>query len=117
MLHKSLHHSSIDYHFETLGDGRLPDAVEFALYRMCQELVNNVLKHARATELLVQLLQTHRKAVLTVEDNGIGLPTPATGQQGSGLPNLQVRTRMLGGSISMEPASPHGLITKIQLPL
>lgn len=94
-----------NYEFHGLTE-RLDSSVEIIVYRIVQELVNNAVKHAGASELFVQVMQLERHLTITVEDNGKGFD-PATVQGGSGLKNIQSRVEYLRGNIDVK-TSPGG---------
>jgi signal transduction histidine kinase len=71
------------------------------IYRIVQEAVNNILKHAKATEAIVQLSINDTILSLTIEDNGIGFDTAIFSKTGMGLMNLQSRTMNLGGTFEI----------------
>ncbi len=80
---------------------RLESGFELALYRIIQELINNILKHARATHALIQLNWQEDIFHLSVEDNGIGMET--TGDKGGiGLKNIISRVEAMGGNLEIE---------------
>jgi len=97
----------------------LPPAQELALYRICQELVHNALKHARgATQLRIQLFQTGALLALVVADDGCGY-TPAEGPaatgSGMGLRSIGVRVQMLHARLYQESAPGQGTRVCIEL--
>ena len=63
---------------------------KFLLYNLVQELIHNIIKHARASEVIIQLLREEQVVSLYVEDNGKGFDT-ATAYAGNGLKNMQSR--------------------------
>ena len=74
-----------------------------ALYRVCQEWINNVLKYSTATEINVQLVQHQQELVITIEDNGRGFDTNALMlSQGNGWKNIQSRLAMIHGQIDID---------------
>lgn len=74
-----------------------------ALYRVCQEWINNVLKYSNATEINVQLVQHQQELVITIEDNGKGFDTNSlTLSQGNGWKNIQSRLAMVHGQIDID---------------
>ncbi len=75
---------------------------ELILYRIVQELVQNVLKHARASNIEIQLLQHNGELTLTVEDNGTGFDR--TSSEGYGLDNLRYRVHALHGEMDIDTA-------------
>ena len=92
----------------------LAQAQELALYRICQELIHNALKHARgATRLLVHLRQQAASLTLTVEDNGCGISTPLAPSSGAGLRSIGVRVQLLQATLQQQSAPGQGLRTVI----
>lgn len=80
----------------------LPDAIQICLYRFLQEALTNVIRHAHAQHVWVDLLAEGRQVVLSVKDDGIGFPTPETaGAPGLGLLGLRERLGMLGGRLEI----------------
>ncbi|WBO85205.1 tetratricopeptide repeat protein [Hymenobacter yonginensis] len=113
--------SRLHIEFEALGlEERLDPAVELVVFRVVQELVQNILKHAQATTLSVQLLrQPHRLTVL-VEDNGVGFcPTSLAGQPnaGIGLRNIESRVAYLSGTVHIDSRPGRGTSTTVEIPL
>jgi signal transduction histidine kinase len=98
--------------------GALGDSVATALYRMVQEALTNVLRHAQATEVKVELRLRDGRARLTVCDNGVGLhdgPAPRDSQ--FGLLGMQERADMLGGHLQLTSAAGGGACVCMELPL
>jgi signal transduction histidine kinase len=84
------------------------DAAAIAVYRMVQEALTNVARHARATEVRVETRYDGDQFVLSVEDNGRGFPERSMYREGShGLMGIRERAFMLGGSLELGN-SPHG---------
>jgi signal transduction histidine kinase len=75
--------------------------VEHQLYNIALELVNNVLKHAQATEVWISLSQTEAQLSLTVSDNGVGMPSEMQ-HEGMGMRNLKGRVETLKGELKIE---------------
>ncbi len=78
----------------------LDKSIELMLYRMVQELVQNVIKHARANHLELQIMHYDQLLSITAEDNGQGFDTETT-PEGVGLANLRHRVAVLQGSLSV----------------
>lgn len=117
MLQKALSRPDIRYSFETYGLGeRLPQPMETGVYRIAQELVNNVIKHAGASEVHVHLLRNKGYLVLMVEDNGRGLPAERR-DDGFGMQGMQDRTRLLHGTLTFEAGPGRGTIATLRVPL
>lgn len=82
---------------DVTGDvGRLPPAIEAALYFVCSEAITNAVKHASATSVHVELSRETTAVVVTVSDDGVGGADPASG---SGLRGLTDRVEALGGRL------------------
>jgi len=82
---------------------RLPADMETALYRITQEALTNVARHARATRVRVTLSTRGRDISLEIEDDGVGLPTRngSGGHAGTGLVGIRERVRILGGTMTI----------------
>lgn len=80
----------------------LPDDVILFLYRIVQELIQNIVKHASATEALVQLSIEDEYLKITVEDNGIGIDTEKADRTGIGMSNLLSRVTTLNGIMDID---------------
>lgn len=92
--------------------------INLPVYRLIQELLNNVVKHAKATEVTVQLSQNTSSLMITVEDNGQGFNLKdALGQKGHGLTNLQSRVEALNGEMEIDTRPNEGTSVQVQLPL
>lgn len=85
-------------------------------YRIVQELLQNSIKHAKATEILVQLTRTENELALLVEDNGLGYD-PETVTKGMGTDNLSQRVQFIRGDISIQSAKGQGTSTMVTVPL
>lgn len=93
----------------------IPTNVETVLYRVIQECVNNVIKHAQASKLDITLIRDEDGISATVEDNGIGFDTKRT-SDGLGMKNMQTRIDYLKGSIEWNSATDKGTVVMIQIP-
>lgn len=83
---------------------RLRTDVELSLYRIIQELLQNVVKHARATKAIVQLSYNEQLLQVTIEDDGIGFQAAAqlSRQRGIGIKNVYARMSGLSGKVEIE---------------
>jgi PAS domain S-box-containing protein len=94
----------------------LPPALQLAVYRLAQELAQNVLKHAHATAATLEVEVLPAWVVLRVEDNGRGFD-PAQTSDGLGLRTLRSRAALLGGSVQVATAPGGGTQCQVRLPL
>ncbi len=82
---------------------KIPQKYQIAVYRIVQELVNNVIKHSGASEALVQLVQEKDRMSVVVQDNGRGFdPDKAQSSEGHGLKNIRTRIETLGGHFEID---------------
>jgi signal transduction histidine kinase len=93
------------------NDGLLSPSASEALYRVAQEALHNVARHARATRVDVRLHCMPEMVVLTIEDNGIGFD-PGQVRRGLGLGNMQDRMVSVGGRLELDSRSGQG--TRVQ---
>ncbi|SDL08058.1 Histidine kinase-, DNA gyrase B-, and HSP90-like ATPase [Catalinimonas alkaloidigena] len=89
--------------------------LEVMVYRITQELFNNALKHAQATELHLTLAAEPTRILLTFEDNGIGFERDKV-VAGFGLKNLESRVQLLNGSMHLDSAPQRGTRVEIIIP-
>ena len=73
------------------------------LFRIAQEAVSNAIRHGKASQITIQLERAGEKLLLTIRDNGCGLPADATNAHGMGLRIMNYRAGMIGGSLLIEP--------------
>ena len=120
MLEKSLGQTNIEFEFEEhgIGDKRFDERKEISLYRICQELVNNIIKHSEAKAVSVQLLATKSHLILVVEDNGKGFEYgDPSNQNGIGLMNINTRAQSVHGDVNYQPSPEQGTVATIRVPL
>ncbi|MBK7097303.1 MAG: hypothetical protein IPH58_01690 [Sphingobacteriales bacterium] len=87
------------------------------MYRIFQECINNVIKHARATRLYISLIQSKENIEATIEDNGVGFDArKLNNKAGIGLENIKSRVNFLKGNldISSDPEEEHSSLFKSQ---
>ncbi|MBF9223552.1 tetratricopeptide repeat-containing sensor histidine kinase [Hymenobacter ruricola] len=107
-------------HLETLGldDTRLASNTESTLYRVVQEAVQNIVKHARASEINLQLIRHAHELTLLVEDDGAGFDPAALGEgAGLGLRNMASRVAYLGGVLDVDSRPGRGTTVTATVPL
>jgi signal transduction histidine kinase len=102
-------------------EGRLAPHVETALYRIMQEGITNITKHAAATHVQLQLRRDARMVYGLLQDNGIGFAVDQAvnekGPRGLGLLGIQERLGALGGTLQITSASGQGTMLQITVPV
>lgn len=103
--------------FHPLGELRKPDkTAEVFTYRIIQELVNNVVKHAGASQVIVQLSMDTERIGITVEDNGKGFDRNVLkNNKGSGIANIYYRVQYLNGTTDIVSSPGNGTSVNIEL--
>lgn len=102
------------------ADASLPelqDTYNITLYRALQEALTNVVKHAQASQVWVDLSREEDMVNLTVQDNGIGFSEEKSGANGIGLAGLHERITIAGGTLNINSTPKHGTILTAQFPL
>jgi len=95
----------------------LGPTVTLTIYRVAQEGLINALRHAQATQVEIDLSRDDHHIVLTVTDNGVGLPPDWSRPGHFGLRGLADRVEHLGGSFTVANHEPHGLRLTARIPL
>ena len=107
----------IDFHAFNIED-RLDETMEITIYRLVQESLNNIIKHANAKEVIVQLSKQDEVVTITVEDDGVGFNvSEAKAKGGMGICNLDSRVRYLDGKLDIVSEPGKGTSINIDLPL
>jgi signal transduction histidine kinase len=97
---------------------RLNENVETVVFRVLQELVNNIIKHAHATEITIQLIKENTELHIMVEDNGKGFDINQLEEKsGIGLKNITSRVEYLNGTVDFDSTIGKGTTVMIDLPL
>ncbi len=110
--------TNIRCQIHTLGEDRpLPREITTVVFRVFQEALTNIARHARATEVSVHYECTEPQVTLEVRDNGIGIPAnTVTNARSLGLLGMQERVRPLGGQVSVQGAPDHGTLVRLSVP-
>ena len=105
---------------DTVSTG-LPEHVETAVYRIAQEALQNVMKHAGAQRVHLRLATTAEAVVLEVSDDGVGFDPGSAAERagpgGYGLPGMQQRAELLGGQLTAESSPGRGTLVRLRVPL
>ncbi len=99
-------------------EGRLPAKIEEGLYRIAQEALNNVLKHALAHHVMVCLEAHHGMATLNVSDDGVGFSVDRAKESGGvGIKGMYERVQSIGGALEITSRPGEGTNIKVQVKL
>jgi signal transduction histidine kinase len=112
---------AFDLEASTLGE-RLPPAVETALFRIHQEAMTNVLRHAEAERVQIRLAREGGGVVAEIQDNGVGFDPTGALESGPirpsyGLLGMRERAILLGGQIEFESSPGEGTLVRVRIPL
>ena len=105
-----------------LADDRLPEHVEVALYRIAQEALQNVVKHARASSARLSFSVGHGNARLEVSDDGIGFDSaaqvhPTDAGSGYGMHSMAERAELVGGRLTVHSRPGSGTTVFATVPM
>jgi two-component system NarL family sensor kinase len=107
----------LTYQSFEINEGSISGTTAAAVYRIIQELVNNILKHAGATRALVQMIRKGEALSITVEDNGRGFDKNILrDNNGMGYHNLQNRVTYLNGTMDIQTSEGKGTSVNIEIP-
>jgi len=111
-------HSGIKCRIADLPENVNADAaVVTALFRICQETVTNIIRHAEATELKISLTERAGELLLTIQDNGRGITNEELANQKSlGILGMQERANLLGGSLVILGRGVEGTTVNVTMP-
>jgi signal transduction histidine kinase len=108
--------------FETMGfEEKLPPQIETAFYRIIQEALNNIAKHAQATQVEISMTRRDSKIIASIQDNGKGFDLDKVlnlefPQRGFGLVGMQERVSLLGGMMDIQSRPNCGTLIHIEIP-
>ena len=102
--------------YQSLGmEARLDKSIEIIIYRIVQELLNNTMKHAAATEVFVQLIRDGNRLNVVVEDNGKGFDASLPeNNKSAGLTNVRSRVDYLKGQLDIHAEPGKGTLVNIE---
>ena len=121
-LRRRLEPLGIGAQLETVGEvGSLPPEISTAAFRIAQEAITNIIRHANAHEVHVRVQRMARELVLAVADDGVGLPDerltdPTNERQALGILGMQERADALGGRLEVTRREPRGACVTLWLP-
>jgi signal transduction histidine kinase len=100
-----------------LGPERLPAEIETALYRLIQEALTNVVKHAHARTVSILLVRRGESVTAIVEDDGQGFDPGSVRADGLGLVGMRERAALVGGRLTLEAREGAGTTIAVEVPL
>jgi signal transduction histidine kinase len=113
--------AGLPINIQTKVSGRLPGAMETALYRIVQEALNNGVKHAGAKHIWIRMWREKQILCCSVLDDGVGFDAQnaqeATGRKGLGLIAMQERASAIGGTLRIESCPGRGTELSLRVPL
>jgi PAS domain S-box-containing protein len=110
----------IDCHFDGAGASiaDMPSNAAVQLYRVAQEAITNVARHANARRITIEVRRRRADVLLRIEDDGIGIPAGgAEAAEGMGIRSMRYRARLLGGSLTVSAVAGRGTIVECCCPL
>ncbi|WP_222536896.1 PAS domain-containing sensor histidine kinase [Pedobacter polysacchareus] len=100
-----------------LDEVSLDKFMEIAVFRIVQELVFNVMKHAHATVLSIEVVIENDQIVMRVRDNGLGFSTEKPPHSGIGLSSIRIKTALLNGNFEISSSPGAGTSIEVKIPL
>ena len=117
-LLKPARDSGIEVTLKITGEKRaLPAALDLSAYRIVQEAITNVLKHAQASRVEVIIDYQAESLVLTISDNGSGSPDATATSTGHGLIGMRERVELFNGELGATSSSLGGFTVRARLPV
>lgn len=105
----------IDFNYFDLNEDRIPENQQLMLYRIIQEGLSNIVKHANAREVSIVMKNNNKQLMLEIKDNGKGFDL-ATVRRGLGLTNIRNRAELFGGKVTLNSTPGGGCSLKVVIP-
>ena len=115
-LTSRLRHEGLAVSLDVSDPAGYGSVVDQLLYRVCQEALRNVEKHAGASQIFVSVGRDDGSAVLTVTDDGRGIPAEAAGEGHMGLQIVDDLVRDAGGTLVVAPGPSGGTVVRVEVP-
>jgi two-component system sensor histidine kinase UhpB len=106
----------IELDLQNIAEDQIEDRRKLTLFRIVQEQLNNIVKHARATRVLIRLSVESAFIVLTIADNGVGFDV-GRHRKGVGITNIISRTELFNGRVDIQSAPGEGCTLSVSLPM
>jgi signal transduction histidine kinase len=105
---------AIDLDLQNISEEQIRDRQKLTLFRIVQEQLNNIVKHARATRVLIRLSGEGAHIVLTVADNGVGFEV-GRHRKGVGITNIISRAELFNGKVEIQSTPGEGCTLSVSL--
>lgn len=106
----------IHYSLQAISELQIPHDMHLAVYRIIQEQLNNILKHASASAVSIELKKDESNLILHITDNGTGFD-PSVKRSGIGITNMRTRAENLGGQFELRSKPGNGCQLSVSFPL
>lgn len=106
----------IELDLQNISEEQIEDRRKLTLFRIVQEQLNNIVKHAKATRVLIRLSIEGTSTVLSVADNGVGFD-PGSHRKGVGITNIMSRAELLNGKVEIATAPGDGCTLTVSMPI
>lgn len=113
---KRTHKYQAEVYARHFNEDVLPDSLQVMLFRIVQEQVNNIIRHAEARKILVRLQSDAEYIVLTITDDGKGFD-PSSYKKGLGFSNISNRAGLFNGQVQIDSAPGTGCVLTVSIPL
>ncbi|HEV2479932.1 MAG TPA: ATP-binding protein, partial [Puia sp.] len=105
----------IELDLQNISEEQIEDRLQLTFFRIVQEQLNNIVKHAKATRVLIRLSIEGTNTVLSVADNGVGFD-PGSHRKGVGITNIMSRAELLNGKVEIATAPGDGCTLTVSMP-
>jgi two-component system sensor histidine kinase UhpB len=109
--------TGIEVGVDSTYSGRLPDETETHLFRIAQEALTNIARHAGAKHVRMNLAPNGAQIRLSIQDDGYGLSAAPAGGRGLGLIGMRARARSAGGDVTVRSHPGQGVLIEVRVPL
>jgi signal transduction histidine kinase len=106
----------IELDLQNISEEQIEDRRKLTLFRIVQEQLNNIVKHAKATRVLIRLSIEGTSTVLVVADNGVGFD-PSSHRKGVGITNIMSRAELFNGKVEIATAPGDGCTLTVSIPI
>ena len=107
---------AIHLDLQNISEDQIEDRRKLAVFRIVQEQLNNIVKHARATQVLIRLSGEQDHIVLMVADNGVGFDV-GRHRKGVGITNIISRAELFDGKVEIVSSPGEGCTVTVNLPM